>query len=82
MSKLEEIADPKYVTKQYQNASNLNTRILLHQRFSTNKVGWFLWMFDQFKLPPHSHILELGCGPGDLWLENGERIPTGWDIVL
>jgi ubiquinone/menaquinone biosynthesis C-methylase UbiE len=82
MSKLEGIADPKYVNKQYQNASNLNVRIMLHQRYSTNKIGWFHWVIDQFRLPPHCYILELGCGPGDLWLENLDRIPAGWEIVL
>jgi 16S rRNA G1207 methylase RsmC len=55
------------------NASNLNARIRLHQMFSTNKVGWQRWLFDQFKLPPQGRILELGCGAGTLWLENLEN---------
>ena len=82
MSKIEEIADPQYVTSQYQNASNLNVRIRLHQRCSTNKYGWPRWVFDQFSLPPQGRLLELGCGTGDLWLENSDRIPVGWEMVL
>ncbi|MGI0014792.1 MAG: class I SAM-dependent methyltransferase [Nitrososphaera sp.] len=81
MSKIEGIADPQYVTSQYQNASNLNVRILLHQRFSTNKYGWPRWVFDQFNLPPQCRILELGCGTGGLWLENLYRTSAGWEIV-
>ena len=82
MSNISEIADREYVTDQYRNASNLNARILLHQRFSTNKYGWHRWVFDQFRFPPQVRILELGCGPGDLWCENLERIPAGWEITL
>jgi SAM-dependent methyltransferase len=70
------------LTQQYHNASNLEARINLHVRFSTNKYGWHLWVFDQLNLPAHARVLELGCGPGRLWLENLERIPEGWDVTL
>ena len=68
--------------KQYQDSSNLDVRIRLHQRFSVNKLGWFSWVFDHLALPPHCRILELGCGSGSLWLENLDRIPSGWKITL
>jgi len=67
---------------QYQNASNLNARIQLHRRFSTNTYGWMFWIFDQLRLPSRSHILDVGCGPCDLWFGNYERIPHGWQITL
>jgi SAM-dependent methyltransferase len=70
------------VTAQYKTASNLNARIALHKRFSTNRYGWWPWVFDQFDLPPEAEILVLGCGPADLWKENLSRIPTGWQITL
>jgi ubiquinone/menaquinone biosynthesis C-methylase UbiE len=70
------------ISRQYCNASNLNARIQLHRRFSQNKYGWFHWVFDQFDLPENARILELGSGAGNLWLENQERIPTRWDILL
>jgi ubiquinone/menaquinone biosynthesis C-methylase UbiE len=76
------INDRKYVVKQYRSASNLKTRLGLHQRFSINAYGWHRWVFDQFNLPPVCRMLELGCGPGTLWLENIERIPFGWEIIL
>lgn len=80
---MSKIADQQYLlTQQYHNASNLEARINLHARFSTNTYGWLPWVFDQFDLPAHCHILELGCGPGRLWLENLARIPEGWDVTL
>jgi ubiquinone/menaquinone biosynthesis C-methylase UbiE len=82
MSDLREITDQQYLTDQYRNASNINARILLHQRFSTNKYGWHRWIFDQFKLLSHARLLELGCGPGDLWRANLPRIPADWEITL
>jgi hypothetical protein len=40
--------DPqKQLVEQYKTASNLNARIRLHQRFSTNPYGWHRWVFDQ-----------------------------------
>jgi SAM-dependent methyltransferase len=68
--------------EQYQDASNLNARILLHQRFSTNKYGWTRWVFDHFQFPPTGRILEIGCGPGNLWRENRQRLPEGWRVML
>lgn len=60
----------------------MNARIQLHARFSINDSDWHLWVFDQLNLAPESRILELGCGPGDLWFKNLNRIPPGWDITL
>ena len=74
--------DAEYLKKEYRDATNLNARIQLHQRFSLNPYGWVRWVFDQFDLPPECRILELGCGPGSLWLENMGRIPAGWEILL
>ena len=80
---MSEINDQDYLRKdQYRDASNLNARIRLHVEFSTNKYGWFRWVFDQYELPTRAGVLELGCGPGDLWFENMSRIPKGWQITL
>jgi SAM-dependent methyltransferase len=77
------MSDQTYLlTKQYQNASNLEARIALHARFSTNTYDYYFWIFDHLDLPPHSRVLELGCGTGRLWLENKDRIPEGWDVTL
>lgn len=81
MSKL---TDQQYLTTdQYKDASNLDARAAIHQRFSTNPYGWFRWVFDALlKFPANAKILELGSGNGLLWKENIDRIPAGWNIVL
>jgi ubiquinone/menaquinone biosynthesis C-methylase UbiE len=76
------IADQSYLREQYKNAANLNDRIQLHVRFSTNRYDFHMWVFDQLKLAPDSRVLELGCGPGSLWRPNMARIPAGWQITL
>lgn len=70
------------VTEQYRTSSNLEARIRLHERFSTNKYGWHRWVFDQLELPRPARVLELGCGVGKLWLENSDRLPQDWDVTL
>lgn len=75
-------SDPYDLKTQYKNATNLNARIYLHQRFSTNPANWYEWVFDHYQLEPTARILELGCGPATFWRANLERIPTGWDITL
>ena len=76
--------DQQYLkTDQYKDASNLDARVVLHERFSTNKYGWFTWVFDTLeKLPANAKVLELGCGHGLLWKSNADRIPSTWDITL
>ena len=68
--------------QQYRTDANLNARIDLHRRFSANPYLWHRWVFDHLALPADARILELGCGPADLWRENVSRIPAGWDITL
>jgi len=80
---MKKLADQRYLLEeQYKDAANLNARARLHARFSTNPHGWHRWVFDQFDLPSRCRILELGCGPGLLWKQNIDRIPSDWDITL
>lgn len=81
---MSKFTDQNYLkTEQYKDSSNLDARVAIHQRFSTNAQGWMNWVFDQIlKLPAEAKILELGCGPGYLWKENAHRIPAGWRITL
>lgn len=78
------INDQTYLrTDQYRDASNLNARIALHQRFSANPQGWFEWVFDSLEsLPGQARVLELGCGAGSMWAACAKRIPSGWNITL
>jgi SAM-dependent methyltransferase len=76
-------ADQDYLlTEQYRDASNLQARMQLHERFSTSREAWHPWVFDHLHVPEAACVLEVGCGPGTLWRENLDRIPPGWDITL
>lgn len=81
---MQRFTDQQYLTgDQYKDSSNLDARIVIHQRFSTNPQGWFNWAFDELdKLPANANILELGCGAGTMWKECADRIPAGWRIIL
>src|SRR3954462_6193009 len=80
---MSKMSDRQYLREeQYKDSSNLDARIQLHTRFSTNPYNLFLWIFDHFELPEHARILEVGCGPGHLWRSNLHRVPVGWEITL
>lgn len=77
------LSDRHYLlTDQYKDAANLDARIQLHARFSTNPYGWHRWVFDQLELLASGRVLEVGCGPGRLWLENMERLSEDTQIAL
>jgi ubiquinone/menaquinone biosynthesis C-methylase UbiE len=76
------MSDPQLVQQQYATSANLQSRIDVHRRFSTNPYPWPRWMFDQIELPGAASILELGGGTGVLWRENLDRLPAGWRITL
>lgn len=81
---MSKFTDQQYLkSDQYKDSSNLDARVAIHQRFSTNSYGWMNWVFDHLlKLPTNAKILELGSGPGYLWRDNSHRIPSTWDIAL
>ena len=67
---------------QYKNASNIMARINLHKLYSTNKQGWFEWIFEQLDMKEGQSILELGCGAGNIWVENRDKLQKGVKIVV
>jgi SAM-dependent methyltransferase len=70
------------LTSQYRDPSNLNARVRLHERFSTNPLGWHPWVFEHLDISARSRLLEVGCGPGYLWRRNLKRIPLTWRVLL
>ncbi|MDD3222820.1 MAG: methyltransferase domain-containing protein [Clostridia bacterium] len=72
----------KSLKNQYQNASNISSRISLHCLYSRNEQGWFPWIFEQCSLGPDMKVLEIGCGDGSLWTNNLAGIPENMDITL
>ena len=72
----------KSMKNQYQNASNISSRINLHSLYSQNKQGWFPWIYKQCQIHPGMRILELGCGDGALWTQNIQFLPQDISITL
>jgi ubiquinone/menaquinone biosynthesis C-methylase UbiE len=70
--------------EQYRTDANLNARIALHARFSTNP-GWGRWLFERelADAPAGARILEVGCGPATtLWGSSLDRIDPSWRLTL
>jgi SAM-dependent methyltransferase len=77
------ISDKQYIQgSQYRTSSNLDARIRLHQRFSAATYGWSRWVYDHTGIAAGEAVLEVGCGPGNLWVENRDRLPEGARVVL
>ena len=75
--------DPAYLRReQYNDDSKLRARIDLHERFTTATQPWHRWVFDRIELAPEARILEIGCGPAELWSQNLDRIPARWELTL
>jgi len=67
--------------EQYATDANLQARIALHTRFSTNP-RWLEWLFERVAPKPNARLLEVGCGPAVLWEANLERIDPSWSLTL
>ncbi|TET33877.1 MAG: class I SAM-dependent methyltransferase [Anaerolineales bacterium] len=70
------------LSDQYRDSSRLDARFRLHRDFSTSQKTFPRWVFDKFDFMATTSILDIGCGPGYLWVENRERIHPEWKIVL
>ncbi len=66
----------------YRQPDKLAARQALHARYKQNPEPWFSWVFDRLDLHAGLRILEVGCGPADLWLHNLDRLPPGLSITL
>lgn len=67
------INESEDIFTQYKDASNLTTRINLHELYSSNKIGWFKWLHSKLDLSYYDKVLEIGCGDGSLWKHQGSN---------
>lgn len=70
------------IEKQYKTAGNLNTRISIHEKYSTNRQPFGDWIISNYEMQLGFQILELGCGTADMWKENLHAIPECARLVL
>jgi SAM-dependent methyltransferase len=77
------IQDRDYLlNQQYRQPDCLQARIFLHRAYGTNAESWTKWVFEQMQPSPGMSLLELGCGTGALWQEQGGRLAPDCRLVL
>lgn len=79
---MSDINDKKVVEKQYATSANLNTRISIHDKYSTNKQGFGNWIYSHYEIKDGARVLELGCGTGSMWKGHDELIKKCSELVL
>lgn len=79
---MRESNDTMIVKHQYANANNLNTRISIHDKYSTNKMGFDNWIVSNYRIDKGMKVLELGCGTGDIWKNRDAIINACSKLVL
>ena len=47
---MNKINNTSVVKQQYANANNLNTRISIHDKYSTNKMGFGNWIMSNYRI--------------------------------
>ena len=72
----------KSMKNQYQDASNISSRINLHRLYSQNPQEWFSWVYEQCQIQDQMHVLEIGCGDGSFWQRNLSNLPDGLHVTL
>ena len=76
------INDTSVVKQQYATANNLNTRISIHDKYSTNKMGFGNWIISNYRINKGMKVLELGCGTGDIWKNRASLIRDCSKLIL
>lgn len=76
------MSEQERVREQYATNANLRARIALHDRYSRTTVSYPHWIFDGYAFGDQADVLEVGCGDGNIWRVNRDRIPPGWRLTL
>ena len=79
---MDQLNDRSVVEQRYATATNLQTRISIHDKYSTNKMGFGNWIFSNYKIDPGMRVLELGCGTGDMWKNKEDLIRLCSRLIL
>jgi SAM-dependent methyltransferase len=76
------VSERERLQEQYATNANLRARIALHDRYSRSPVSYPHWIFDGYDFGDEADVLEVGCGDGNTWRENLDRIPPRWRLTL
>ena len=67
---------------QYRDSARLAARANLHIKYGTAAMPWFVWVVKQLEWPRAAKVLEVGCGPGWLWVEAPPELPSDLELTL
>ena len=70
------------VKSQYASSANLSTRISIHAKYSTNKQGFGNWIATHYPISEGMSVLELGCGTGEMWLNQRVFVDNYSRLIL
>lgn len=73
--------DAEAAKAQYRDSSNLRKRANIH-KYGRAPVGWFNWLARHAGLPEGGDVLDIGCGPGWLWVAAAADFPEGLGLTL
>ena len=79
---IKSLESEKELLQRSRDASNLNEGVKLMDRFSTNRYGWYPWVFDNIKIKNKDKVLEVGCGNGVLWTKNMDNLHESIEVTL
>ena len=79
---MDNMTNSDWVRSQYADKSKLQTRISIHEKYSTNPQSYADWLFSQYPIHAGDNVLELGCGTGSMWKGRIERLPFGCHMTL
>lgn len=79
---MNKVNDSSVVKRQYATENNLSTRISIHDKYSTNKMGFGNWIVSNYRIEKGAKVLEIGCGTGDMWKNRESLIGDCSKLVL
>ncbi|MFX1376318.1 MAG: class I SAM-dependent methyltransferase [Promethearchaeota archaeon] len=71
----------EFAELQYKTHQNLTARMNLWS-YGSNPESLQEWIFSKIQIQECERVLELGCGTGQLWLENFKNVPSTCSIIL
>jgi len=76
------MCDKAVLDEQYKDSEKLDIRKMFHKKYSTNPVEYDDWIVSKIHFFEGCRILELGCGTGNLWMDQTALVDSFSELVL
>ena len=74
--------DPEQVEEQYRSSANFDARVRIYELYANGPVPWLEWAYQGLALREGERVLDVGCGPGNIWRDNAAHLPSGVELTL